>query len=89
MWTHPRGRESEGKPIKSALQEDCDVSQEHTRRGTGRRPADGREVRLAVLELIDVTKVYKGGKRAVDGMTMRLGPGMLGLLGPNGAGSPR
>ncbi|GAA2725616.1 ABC transporter ATP-binding protein [Actinocorallia aurantiaca] len=39
-----------------------------------------------MLELIDVTKVYKGGKRAVDGMTMRLGPGMLGLLGPNGAG---
>ncbi len=39
-----------------------------------------------MLELIDVTKIYKGGKRAVDGMTMRLGPGMLGLLGPNGAG---
>ncbi|GAA0966552.1 ABC transporter ATP-binding protein [Actinocorallia libanotica] len=39
-----------------------------------------------MLELIDVTKVYRGGKRAVDTMTMRLGPGMLGLLGPNGAG---
>ncbi|MGA5818569.1 ABC transporter ATP-binding protein [Kitasatospora sp. NPDC094028] len=39
-----------------------------------------------MLELIDVTKVYKGGKRAVDGMTMHLAPGMLGLLGPNGAG---
>ncbi|WP_369183723.1 ABC transporter ATP-binding protein [Streptomyces sp. Y1] len=39
-----------------------------------------------MLELIDVTKVYKGGKRAVDGMTMQLAPGMLGLLGPNGAG---
>jgi ABC-2 type transport system ATP-binding protein len=39
-----------------------------------------------VLELIDVDKVYKGGKRAVDGMTLRLEPGMLGLLGPNGAG---
>ncbi|MBD0674846.1 ABC transporter ATP-binding protein [Streptomyces sp. CBMA156] len=39
-----------------------------------------------MLELVDVTKVYKGGKRAVDGVTMRLGPGMVGLLGPNGAG---
>ncbi|SDR23412.1 ABC transporter ATP-binding protein [Thermostaphylospora chromogena] len=39
-----------------------------------------------MLELIEVTKVYKGGKRAVDGMTMRLEAGMLGLLGPNGAG---
>ncbi|MFI6151555.1 ATP-binding cassette domain-containing protein [Kitasatospora sp. NPDC051170] len=39
-----------------------------------------------MLELIDVTKVYKGGKRAVDGMTMHLNPGLLGLLGPNGAG---
>ncbi|WP_031064686.1 ATP-binding cassette domain-containing protein [Streptomyces sp. NRRL WC-3742] len=45
-----------------------------------------------MLELIDITKVYKGGKggkggkRAVDGMTMHLNPGLLGLLGPNGAG---
>ncbi|MEU8821649.1 ATP-binding cassette domain-containing protein [Actinoplanes sp. NPDC048796] len=39
-----------------------------------------------MFELIDVTKVYRGGKRAVDGVTMSLGPGVLGLLGPNGAG---
>ncbi|MEW1860934.1 ABC transporter ATP-binding protein [Streptomyces sp. NBC_00669] len=39
-----------------------------------------------MLELIDVTKTYRGGKRAVDGVTLRLAPGMLGLLGPNGAG---
>ncbi|MEU0831780.1 ATP-binding cassette domain-containing protein [Streptomyces sp. NPDC005969] len=39
-----------------------------------------------MLELVDITKVYRGGKRAVDGMTMRLETGMLGLLGPNGAG---
>lgn len=39
-----------------------------------------------MLELIDVSKVYRGGKRAVDNMTLRLGPGLLGLLGPNGAG---
>jgi ABC-type multidrug transport system ATPase subunit len=39
-----------------------------------------------VLELIDITKVYRGGKLAVDGMTLRMESGMLGLLGPNGAG---
>jgi ABC-2 type transport system ATP-binding protein len=39
-----------------------------------------------MLELIDITKVYRGGKRAVDGMTLRMESGMLGLLGPNGAG---
>ncbi|MEV6975565.1 ATP-binding cassette domain-containing protein [Kitasatospora sp. NPDC093806] len=39
-----------------------------------------------MLELTDVSKVYRGGKRAVDGLSLRLGPGLLGLLGPNGAG---
>ncbi|XVV15489.1 ABC transporter ATP-binding protein [Actinoplanes sp. CA-131856] len=39
-----------------------------------------------MFELIDVTKVYRGGKRAVDGVSMSLGPGVVGLLGPNGAG---
>jgi ABC-type multidrug transport system ATPase subunit len=39
-----------------------------------------------VLELIDVGKVYRGGHRAVDRISLRLGAGMLGLLGPNGAG---
>ncbi|GGM15062.1 ATP-binding cassette domain-containing protein [Dactylosporangium sucinum] len=39
-----------------------------------------------MLELLDITKVYRGSKRAVDGLTLRLGPGLLGLLGPNGAG---
>ncbi|MEV4096080.1 ABC transporter ATP-binding protein [Streptosporangium saharense] len=39
-----------------------------------------------MLEIVDVTKVYKGGKHAVDNLTMRLGTGILGLLGPNGAG---
>ena len=29
---------------------------------------------------------YPGGHRAVDGVDMRLGAGVLGLLGPNGAG---
>jgi ABC-2 type transport system ATP-binding protein len=39
-----------------------------------------------LLEFVDVTKAYKGGTRGVDGVTMRLGPGLVGLLGPNGAG---
>ncbi|MGP8300113.1 ABC transporter ATP-binding protein [Streptomyces inhibens] len=39
-----------------------------------------------MLDLVNITKVYKGGKHAVDDLTMRLEPGMLGLLGPNGAG---
>jgi ABC-2 type transport system ATP-binding protein len=39
-----------------------------------------------MLELVDVAKAYRGGTRGVDGVTMRLGPGLVGLLGPNGAG---
>ncbi|GAA3983046.1 hypothetical protein GCM10022630_28480 [Thermobifida alba] len=39
-----------------------------------------------MLELENVTKTYRGGTRAVDGLTLRLGTGLLGLLGPNGAG---
>jgi ABC-2 type transport system ATP-binding protein len=39
-----------------------------------------------LLEFVDVAKVYKDGTRGVDGVTMRLGPGLVGLLGPNGAG---
>jgi ABC-2 type transport system ATP-binding protein len=38
------------------------------------------------LEISDVTKIYRGGKRAVSGISMELGTGVLGLLGPNGAG---
>jgi len=35
----------------------------------------------------DVTKVYKGGVRANDGISLRIEPGeVYGLLGPNGAG---
>jgi ABC-type multidrug transport system ATPase subunit len=39
-----------------------------------------------LLELVDVAKVYHGGLRGVDGVTLRLGAGLVGLLGPNGAG---
>ncbi|WP_150250545.1 ATP-binding cassette domain-containing protein [Nocardiopsis deserti] len=39
-----------------------------------------------MLDLTDITKVHRGGHRAVDGVTLSLRPGVLGLLGPNGAG---
>lgn len=39
-----------------------------------------------MLEFLNVSKVYRGGVRGVDGVTIRLGPGLVGLLGPNGAG---
>jgi ABC-2 type transport system ATP-binding protein len=39
-----------------------------------------------MLEFLDVAKVYRGGVHGVDGVTLRLGPGLVGLLGPNGAG---
>ncbi|MFI8850924.1 ATP-binding cassette domain-containing protein [Streptomyces sp. NPDC053499] len=39
-----------------------------------------------MLELIDISKVHRGGNRSVDTVTLRLETGLLGLLGPNGAG---
>lgn len=39
-----------------------------------------------MLDLVHLTKVYKGGTRAVDDLTLHLEPGLIGLLGPNGAG---
>lgn len=39
-----------------------------------------------MLELLDISKVYRGDTRALDGVTLRLEPGLLALLGPNGAG---
>lgn len=38
------------------------------------------------LSLQSVNYQYSGGHRAVSGMNLELGPGILGLLGPNGAG---
>ena len=41
----------------------------------------------AVIETIDLTKVYPGGVTAVDGMNLTVALGeIFGLLGPNGAG---
>jgi ABC-2 type transport system ATP-binding protein len=40
-----------------------------------------------IIEVADLVKVYKGGTRAVDGISFSVGEGeFLGFLGPNGAG---
>ncbi|MGH9129453.1 MAG: ATP-binding cassette domain-containing protein [Acidimicrobiales bacterium] len=38
------------------------------------------------ITITKLTKTYKGGVRAIDGVDLSLGPGMTGLLGANGAG---
>ncbi|WP_336974101.1 ABC transporter ATP-binding protein [Sphingobium aromaticiconvertens] len=41
----------------------------------------------AAIEIRDLTKVYKGGKRALDNISLSIPRGQIyGLLGPNGAG---
>jgi ABC-2 type transport system ATP-binding protein len=41
----------------------------------------------AAIEITNLTKVYKGGKRALDGINLSIPRGQIyGLLGPNGAG---
>jgi ABC-2 type transport system ATP-binding protein len=37
------------------------------------------------VELTSITRSF-GGNQAVDGVSLQVGPGVLGLLGPNGAG---
>ncbi|EGJ26440.1 ABC transporter ATP-binding protein [Streptococcus porcinus] len=42
---------------------------------------------MSFIELTDVVKVYKGGKKAVDNVSLTIEEGRIyGLLGPNGAG---
>src|ERR1700733_2097447 len=38
------------------------------------------------IKIEGVSKTYRGGVCALRGVTLSLGPGVLGLLGPNGAG---
>lgn len=38
------------------------------------------------LSIKQLTKVYSNGVKAVDKLSLEIGPGMFGLLGPNGAG---
>lgn len=39
-----------------------------------------------VLKISDLTKVYPGGRVALEGLSLEIGTGVFGLLGPNGAG---
>ena len=39
-----------------------------------------------MLEIVDVSRTYPNGVRALDGVTLTIGSGLFGLLGPNGAG---
>lgn len=39
-----------------------------------------------MIEVDKLTKVYPGGKKALDSLSLRIGKGMFGLVGPNGAG---
>jgi len=42
-----------------------------------------------MIEIDALTKIYRANRRtvnALDGIDLRIGPGMFGLLGPNGAG---
>lgn len=39
-----------------------------------------------MIEITDLTKVYPGNVRALDGIDLNIGSGMFGLVGPNGAG---
>jgi ABC-type multidrug transport system ATPase subunit len=38
------------------------------------------------LRVRNLTRIYRGGFRALSGASFELGPGIVGLLGPNGAG---
>jgi ABC-type multidrug transport system ATPase subunit len=62
---------------------------EHARTGPGSGPTgatDPGSARGPVLDLEGVSKAFRGGNTAVDDLTLRLTPGVIGLLGPNGAG---
>ena len=39
-----------------------------------------------MLQIDELTHVYDNGVRALDGVSLRVPPGLFGLLGPNGAG---
>ena len=39
-----------------------------------------------MLSIKNLTHIYSGGMKALDGVTLDIGQGMFGLLGPNGAG---
>src|SRR5437763_6948910 len=51
------------------------------------RPPQKRAADADVIVTTGLTKVYSGGRRAVDGLDLRVREGeIFALLGPNGAG---
>src|ERR1700749_5038241 len=40
----------------------------------------------SMLSIQNLSHIYAGGKRALNGVSLDIPPGMFGLLGPNGAG---
>src|SRR3990167_4373404 len=44
------------------------------------------ELGVTMLELQEVSKIYRNKVKAVDGVSFSMGTGVLGLLGHNGAG---
>ena len=40
------------------------------------------------IKIVNLNKVYPGGKKALKDLNLEIEPGMFGLLGPNGAGKP-
>ena len=38
------------------------------------------------IKIVNLNKVYPGGKKALNDLNLEIEPGMFGLLGPNGAG---
>lgn len=41
---------------------------------------------MSNLSITNLSKTYKNGVKALDSLSLEIGPGMFGLLGPNGAG---
>src|SRR5262249_37859327 len=48
--------------------------------------AGNRATRSMQLNVLNLSKTYRGGVHALRGVQLSLRPGVLGLLGPNGAG---
>ncbi|MEU1719763.1 CocE/NonD family hydrolase [Nonomuraea sp. NPDC005692] len=75
-----------GRPSGRASAARVDVGASPDGDGASQAPGGdgGREV---PLEIVGLTKAYRNGERAVDGLSFRVEQGqVLGLLGPNGAG---
>ncbi|HTW07317.1 MAG TPA: ATP-binding cassette domain-containing protein [Acidimicrobiales bacterium] len=63
------------------------ITGEHDGPGPAGRPRARASTPTAAIELSELTKVYPGGHRALDGVSLAVGSGeVFGFLGPNGSG---